>query len=127
MSGQQSDARRECAALIVKICPEPPDCSPNEAEIQRPASFKFFRLLAGEKRQQHIAKVFRQESFAGCQRQRSVDPQGHWRPSHKKDVGSLLLDGQHQKRIERSTFLCLRCGCGAIQLIDKLRQIIFVG
>jgi hypothetical protein len=110
----------------MKIGPESSRRPGDKTAVQRSLTFKFTSLFRSQKRQKQTANLFRRKYLTDSRRKRSIYAQRNRRPSHKDNVGSVLLGSQRKQHIKRGLFISLQSRLGAIQLIDKPRQITLV-
>jgi hypothetical protein len=124
---EEADAGGEGAALVVEVGAEAADGAADEAEIEGAVRFEFIGLRGSEEREKCGAKLFGCEWFAGGECEGTIDAEGDGGAGHEDDVGGALFDGEIEQLVERSCFVRFEIGRGAIQLVDDLREIAFVG
>ena len=124
---EETDAGGERAALIVEVGAEAADGAAEEAEVEGAFGFEFLSVGRGEERQEHGAKFVGGERLAGGEGEGAVDAEGDRCAGYEDDVGCALFDGESEQLVERGSLIRLDFGRGAIELVDDLREIAFVG
>jgi hypothetical protein len=131
LGGKEPDAGGEGASLVVEVDAETAGGGADETEVERAAGFEFGGLVLGEEREDEGAEVFGGEEFAGAGGEDSVDAVGDGGASDEEEVRGVLGGGLGQEWIEGGLTVDVdfqRGGLlgGAVELVDKLREIVFV-